>query len=290
MSLNLIDVSGVIHRYFHIFSTMRRPSDDAPIGAVYGCCQTFWRIAQQQPSHVAAVYDGKNSRASRQAIFPDYKAHRPPLHPDIVSQFDMVRDAARAFGFPVLEHDGIEADDMIATCVRLAKDSEMEVVITTSDKDLAQLVDDNVSMFCPVAKEMRRPRDVEAKWGVKPENMIDLLALMGDESDGIPGVPKIGIKTAAQLIQTYGDVEAVLANAHLVTQAARRTSLQENAWLARVSKRLVALNDRIDTPIAIDNLAYAEPPMDSISAFLETLELGGLLREMQDEQVAAHAH
>jgi DNA polymerase-1 len=280
MTLHLIDASGIIHRTFHGLPPMARPSDNLPVGAVHGCCNAFWKLACQQPTEVGIVYDGKGGSQARKAMFPDYKAQRKPVHPDLAIQMPLARRAAEAFGFQVLEQEGVEADDLIATWTRTAVEAGHDVVIMSSDKDLMQLVSDRVTMFDPLKNAVIDRAAVERRWGVGPERMTDLLALMGDASDNIPGVPKIGEKTAASLINQYGNIEQILERVDEITKPVVQGTLRSNGWLARLSKKLVALDDNVPITPGV-SLTYPGLNPGTVLDFMNEMEFVTLTAEIE---------
>ena len=203
----------------------------------------------ERPSHMVAVFD-KGSKSFRNDLYADYKANRPPAPEDLIPQFPLVRDAADAFGLPVVEKENFEADDIIATIARSAAADGARVVILSSDKDLMQLVDERISLLDPMKGKDISFEQVMEKFGVGPSRVIDVQALAGDSVDNVPGVPGIGIKTAAQLINDFGDLEQLLARADEIKQPKRRQSLIDHADAARISKKLVTLRD--DVPLDLD--------------------------------------
>ena len=263
----LVDGSGYIFRAFHGLPPMTR-ADGTPVNAVYGFCNMLAKLIEDSGSrHFAVVFDTAR-RSFRNEIYESYKANRPPPPDDLVPQFALIREATRAFNVPCVEMEGFEADDLIATFARMASAEGREVVIVSSDKDLMQLVDDRISMLDPV-KNRRIGRDeVVARFGVGPENVIDVQSLAGDSTDNVPGVPGIGVKTAAELIETYGDLETLLARAGEIKQPKRRENLIDHADLARVSRELVTL--RVDAPVGwtIDDLTLGEPEPEILLGFL----------------------
>ena len=271
----LVDGSGFIFRAYHAMPPLTR-SDGTPTGAVAGFCNMLDKLIESARddgvvSHLAVVFDSARE-TFRNEIYPDYKAHRPPPPEDLVPQFEIIREATRAFNVPALEMAGYEADDVIATLVRRARAVGAEVVIVSSDKDLMQLVGDGVTMFDPIRERSIGVAEVEEKFGVGPDRVVDVQALAGDSSDNVPGVPGIGVKTAAQLIAKYGDLESLLARAEEIEQPKRRETLLANADLARVSRELVRLRD--DVPLAedLDDLGLHPPDVEALLAFLEDQE------------------
>jgi len=285
MRLYLVDGSGFIFRAFHALPPLTRKTDGLPIGAVSGFCNMLWKLLVDMksqadaPTHLAVVFD-HSEKTFRSALYPQYKAHRPPPPEDLVPQFPLVRDATRAFGVHALELPGYEADDLIAAYACKVRDLGGEVMIVSSDKDLMQLVGDRVSML-DTMKNVKIGRDqVFEKFGVGPEKVVEVQALCGDSVDNVPGAPGIGIKTAALLINEYGDLETLLARAGEIKQDKRRQTLIDFADQIRLSRQLVQLDCDTPLPSPLDDLAVAEPDPAVLSAFLEEMELRTLGRRV----------
>ncbi len=271
--LYLIDGSGYIFRAYHaIRGDMTRP-DGTPVKAVYGFSQMLMKLLLdlndgERPSHLACIFDAGRT-SFRNDIYPDYKAHRPPAPEDLVPQFPIIREACEAFGVPQLEMEGYEADDIIATYTRAARHKGWQVTIVSSDKDLMQLVDTGTTLF-DTMKNVRRGIDgVMEKFGVGPNRVIDVQALAGDSVDNVPGVPGIGIKTAAQLINEYGDLDGLLDRAEDIPQPKRRQTLIDNAEMARVSRDLVTLKTDVPVPVDLDAFTRREPDADALGKFID---------------------
>jgi DNA polymerase-1 len=284
--LYLVDASGFIFRAFHALPPLTRKSDGLPMGAVSGFCNMLWKVledlkAGERPTHFACIFDA-GAITFRNELYDKYKAQRPPPPEDLIPQFPLVREAAIAFGTPALELAGFEADDLIATYARQAEAKGARVSIVSADKDLMQLVTDKICMLDTVKDKKICKPEVFEKFGVAPDRVIDVQALCGDSVDNVPGVPGIGIKTAAQLIQEYGDLETLLARAGEIKQPKRRETLQVNADLARISKVLVTLKD--DTPITVplEDLGVTDPEPGPLLAFLDKMELRTLTRRVTE--------
>ncbi|VAV96760.1 DNA polymerase I, partial [hydrothermal vent metagenome] len=230
--------------------------------------------------HFAVIFDAKG-KTFRNEIYHQYKAHRPPAPEDLVPQFPLVRDATRAFGLPAIEEPGFEADDLIATYAHEAEKCGATVTIISSDKDLMQLVTDKTNMLDPMKNTLIDAEGVRAKFGVGPNRVIDVQALAGDSADNVPGVPGIGVKTAAALVEEFGDLEGILANAHTIKQNKRRENLIEFADLARVSMELVTLRKDTPMPEPLDALGYCDAQSDVLLAFLQEMEFSTLSRRVQ---------
>ncbi|MFN3574836.1 MAG: DNA polymerase I [Phenylobacterium sp.] len=289
--LYLVDGSGYIFRAYHALPPLTRKSDGLPIGAVSGFCNMLWKLlvdmrAQADaPTHLAVVFD-HSEKTFRNDLYDQYKAHRPPPPEDLIPQFPLVREATRAFGVPCLELPGYEADDLIAAYACKVRDAGGEVTIISSDKDLMQLVGDSVFML-DTMKNLRIGREqVIEKFGVPPEKVVDVQALCGDSVDNVPGAPGIGIKTAAQLINEYGDLDTLLARAEEIKQPKRRQTLIDFADQIRLSRELVRLDCNTPLPSPVDELAVTEPDRTSLVAFLEEMEFRTLARRVGQGEAA----
>ncbi|WP_082012279.1 DNA polymerase I [Belnapia sp. F-4-1] len=265
--LVLVDGSGYIFRAYHALPPMTRP-DGTPVNAVFGFTQMLSSfLAEHRGSHLAVVFDASRS-TFRNEIFPNYKAHRPEPPEELVPQFALIREATEAFGVAQVEAPGFEADDLIAAYARAFHEAGGEVTIVSSDKDLMQLVRPGVQMLDPIKRKPIREAEVVEKFGVPPGKVIEVQALIGDPVDNVPGVPKIGPKTAAELILAYGDLESVLANTAQIKQPMRRQNLEQYAEQARLSKRLVTLDDQAPLTVPIEALAVRPPEPAALSKFL----------------------
>jgi len=273
----LVDGSGYIFRAYHALPPMNRP-DGTPVNAVYGFCNMITKFLLERPEidHIAVIHDAKE-RTFRNDIYPQYKAHRPELPEALIPQFPLLREATKVFGLPCIELDGYEADDLIATYARLAVAAGADVTIVSSDKDLMQLVNDRVSMYDPIKLRTLGRDAVVEKFGVGPEKVIDVQALAGDSTDNVPGVPGIGVKTAAQLITEYGDLDALLARAGEIKQPKRREALQANAELARISRLLVTLKDDVPIMEQPDSFDKKLPDLGKLMPWLERQGFRSLL-------------
>ena len=282
----LIDGSGFIFRAFHALPPMTRKSDGLPVGAVHGFCQMLLKLLQDgkdsdKPTHVAVILDAGRV-TFRNEIFAEYKAHRPPAPEELVPQFPLIRDAVEAFNVACIEQDGFEADDIIATYARHAVEAGGDVTIISSDKDLMQLIRPGIRMLDTMKNKRIGPHEVFEKFGVPPEKVVDVQSLAGDASDNVPGVPGIGIKTAAELINEYGDLDTLLARAGEIKQPKRREKLIENAEMARISRQLVTLKQ--DVPVELPLAASAVQEMNSgqALAFLQKMEFNTLTKRVAE--------
>ncbi|HYM30362.1 MAG TPA: DNA polymerase I [Candidatus Cybelea sp.] len=271
----LVDGSGFIFRAYHALPPLTR-KDGTPVGAVLGFCNMLWKLiedaqADGSSTHLAVIFDA-GRHTFRNKIYPEYKAHRPEAPEDLVPQFALVRDATRAFGVPAIEADGFEADDVIATYASQGRKSGHEVVIVSSDKDLMQLVGGGVGMLDPIKLRTIGPAEVMEKFGVGPEKVVDVQSLAGDSTDNVPGVPGIGVKTAAQLINEYGDLDTLLKRAGEIKQPKRREALLENADKARISRELVRLRHDVPLKEKLDDFTLQLPDPAQIDAFLAEMQ------------------
>ncbi len=282
--LHLIDGSAYIFRAYHALPPLTRKSDGLPVGAVAGFCNILFRYLEgnksgDAPTHVAVIFD-HSSKTFRNDIYPAYKANRPELPEDLRPQFPLTRDATRAFNIACIETEGFEADDIIATLSCRARDAGGSVTIISSDKDLMQLVGDGVEMFDPMKNKRIGPDEVFEKFGVAPNRVVDVQSLAGDSVDNVPGAPGIGIKTAALLIQEFGDLETLLARASEIPQPKRREALLDNADLIRISKRLVALDCAMPIDVTLDSLEVTHPDAETLLGFLNLMEFRTLTQRV----------
>jgi DNA polymerase-1 len=286
--LILVDGSGYIFRAFHALPPMTRP-DGVHVNAVYGFTQMLSQfLTKHAASHIAVVFD--TARITfRNEIYPDYKAHRPEPPPELVPQFALIREATEALGVCKVEQPGYEADDMIAAYARAFVAEGGTVAIVSSDKDLMQLIGPGVEMLDPIKQKPIREPEVLEKFGVTPDKVVEVQALAGDSTDNVPGVPGIGIKTAAQLIAEYGDLETLLANTAKIKQPKRREALEQNAEKARISKRLVQLDADAPMPIPMDQLLARAPQPATLEKFLRENGFRSLLARLGFGEGAATA-
>lgn len=265
--LLLIDGSGYIFRAFHALPPMTRP-DGVPVNAVFGFTKMLLKLIDDlQPHSVAVIFDAGRV-TFRNEIYDAYKANRTDPPEELVPQFALVRDAAHAMSLPVIEMPGFEADDVIATYAKLAKAQGRKSIIVSSDKDLMQLVNDDVEMLDPMKQRRIGADEVFEKFGVAPNRVIDVQSLAGDSTDNVPGVPGIGIKTAADLITQFGDLDALLAGAETIKQPKRRQNLIEHAEMARISRQLVTLANDVDVPMAVDALVTPVRDQERLVSFV----------------------
>ena len=280
--LTLIDGSGYIFRAYHALPPLTR-SDGTPVGAVRGFVTMLLKLLDDlDDGHTAVIFDAGRI-TFRNEIYDQYKAQRPDPPEDLVPQFSLIRDATKAFSLPCIEQKGFEADDLIATYARQAKAAGKEVLIVSADKDLMQLVEPGIAMLDPMKNRSIGPDQVMEKFGVTPDKVIDVQALAGDSVDNVPGVPGIGVKTAAQLINDYGDLETLLSRAEEIKQPKRRENLIEHADMARVSKQLVTLKDDVPVEVPLEELTYEGPDGESLLAFVKEQEFKTLAVKIAQE-------
>jgi DNA polymerase-1 len=282
----LVDGSGYIFRAYHALPPLTRKSDGLQVNAVLGFCNMLWKLLrdmkpEDKPTHLAVVFD-KSERTFRTEMYADYKANRDAPPDDLIPQFPLVREAVHAFDIPCLEQAGFEADDLIATYARLACEAKATCTIVSSDKDLMQLVNDCVTMYDTMKDKKIGRAEVIEKFGVPPEKVIEVQSLIGDSTDNVPGVPGIGVKTAAQLIGEYGDLETLLKRAAEIKQEKRRQSLIEHAEAARLSKKLVTLDQNVKLDVPVGDLAVHDPDYKRLIAFLKAMEFNTLTRRIAE--------
>ncbi|MGR4000845.1 MAG: hypothetical protein OD811_03515 [Alphaproteobacteria bacterium] len=289
-TLWLVDGSGYIFRAFYAIPT-RLTANQIPVNAVFGFTNMLLKLEQKLgPRDSLAVIFDAGRTTFRNEIYPQYKANRDAPPPELVPQFALTHEATQALGFAAVMQDGFEADDIIASYARQARSEEQEVIIVSSDKDLMQLVRPGVSLWEPMKEKTIGAEEVREKFGVPPEQVIDVQALAGDSSDNVPGVPGIGIKTAAQLIGEYGDLESLLTKADRIKQPKRRESLQTYAEQARISRQLVTLRDDVETPLPLAELSNRNRDPQRLRDFLQKYEFRSLLARLEREgQLGADA-
>jgi len=276
----LIDGSGFIFRAYHALPPLTNPNG-VPVNAVMGFTNMLVKlISDMEIQNIAVIFDAARKNF-RYDIFPEYKANRSETPEDLIPQFPLIRKATEAFSIPSIEKEGYEADDIIASYVKLAEKTGQHITIVSSDKDLMQLLGPNVSLFDPMKYKYMGEPEVLEKFGVTPDKVVDVQALAGDSSDNIPGVPGIGLKTAAQLINEYGDLETLLARASEIKQNKRRESLIEFADKARISKQLVQLATDVKLCVKLEDIKITTPNREKLFAFLEEQGFKSILSRME---------
>jgi DNA polymerase-1 len=286
----LIDGSGFIFRAYYALPPLTRKSDGLPVGAVSGFCNMLYKFVEEarnlekidRPTHLVVVFDSARKNF-RNDIYKDYKANRENTPEDLIPQFDLIRKAVEAFNIPSIEMLNYEADDLIATFKEQASKKKIKVTIVSSDKDLMQLVDENTFMFDSMKDKFIDKEQVKEKFGVYPDKVIDIQSLAGDSSDNVPGVPGIGIKTAAELINEYGNLDNLLKNASNIKQPKRRQTLLDNKENALISKKLVTLKKDVPIEYSIDD--FLLKPIDSkkILTFLKDMEFSRLYKKLEND-------
>ena len=282
----MIDASAYIFRAYHALPPLTRKSDGLPVGAVQGYCNMLWKLLQDMkgeggPTHLVAIFD-HSEKTFRNAMYDLYKANRSAPPEDLIPQFPLVREATAAFGVACLELPGYEADDLIATYACRARDAGGEAVIVSSDKDLMQLIGGGVVMWDPMKERRLAEEAVFEKFGVTPDKVIDLQALIGDSVDNVPGAPGIGPKTAAQLLDEYGDLDTLLARAGEIKQPKRRETLINFRDQILLSRQLVTLACDAPAPEPIDDFVVRHPDPEVLGAFLDQMEFRSLRSRVGD--------
>ena len=276
----LIDGSGFLFRAFHALPPMTR-DDGTPVNAVFGFTKMVMKLIDETDADYIAVIFDRARKTFRSEIYADYKANRPPPPDELIPQFQLVRDATEAMNVPAIDMDGFEADDLIATYARQAAEAGAEVTIVSSDKDLMQLVTDKITMFDAMKNRVIGHEQVVEKFGVGPDRVVDVQSLAGDSTDNVPGVQGIGVKTAAQLINEYGDLNSLLANAGEIKQPKRREKLIEQADMARISRELVRLDDNVPVTHDWESFKVKAPDPDVLLPFLKQQNFRSLVSTMQ---------
>ena len=283
----LVDGSGYIFRAYYALPPLSRKSDGLPTGAVIGFCNMLFKLledsrsddSKQKPTHFAVIFDSARKNF-RNEIYKDYKANRSEAPDDLAPQFDYIRKAVKAFNLPSIEQINYEADDLLATYAQQIIDLGAKVTIISSDKDLMQLVSKDVRLYDPMKSKVIGKKEVEEKFGVKPEQVIDVQSLAGDSSDNIPGVPGIGIKTAAELIKKYKNLDNLLNKAGEIPQKKRRETLIENKKSALLSKKLVTLKSDVPVKEKLESFLIKDVEKDKLYDFLREMEFNRLLSQV----------
>ena len=280
----LIDGSGYIFRAYYALPPLTRKSDGLPTGAVSGFCSMLFKLLEdsksssnkQKPTHFAVIFDSAR-KTFRNEIYKDYKSNRTEAPDDLAPQFDYIRKSVQAFNLPSVELINYEADDLIATYVDQILKRGAKATIVSSDKDLMQLFRKNVRIFDPMKNKFISEDDIEKKFGVDSSKVIDVQALAGDSSDNVPGVPGIGVKTAAELINKYGTLEKLLKSTKEIKQNKRRETLSENKDKAILSKKLVTLKSDAPVDKALNDFKLKDIDKDKLYKFLREMEFNRLL-------------
>jgi DNA polymerase-1 len=283
----LIDGSGYIFRAYYALPPLSRKSDGLPTGAVSGFCSMLFKLLEDvkkgegkfKPTHFAVIFDSARKNF-RNDIFKEYKANRAEAPDDLVPQFEYIRKAVEAFSLPSIEMQNYEADDLIATYTKKALERGDTVTIVSSDKDLMQLLQKGVRLYDPIKNKELGEKEVFDKFGVKPEQVIDVQSLAGDSTDNIPGVPGIGVKTAAELINKYKNLDNLLKNAHQIKQNKRRQTLEENKDKALISRELVRLKNDINLNDDLSSFILKDLDKNKLYEFLREMEFNRLLSQV----------
>ena len=280
----LVDGSGYIFRAYHALPPLYRKKDGVPTGAVLGFINMINKLIENhfndgRATHLAIIFD-KGSKTFRNEIYKEYKANRGETPEDLIPQFQLIKDATKVFNISMVEEEGFEADDIIASYSKLASSKGFDVKIISSDKDLMQLVAPGISMLDPMKNKQIEEKEVFEKFGVEPNRVIDVQSLAGDSSDNIPGVPGIGIKTAAELINKYGDLDTLLEKADQIKQPKRREKLIEYSQSAILSRKLVTLKTDVDINIPLEKFQYSLPNYEIVLEFLKEMEFNSLFNRL----------
>lgn len=279
MKLYLVDGYGFVFRAFHSMPPLSR-ADGLPIGAVYGFTNMLFKFLANHEADMLAVVLDAGQKTFRHDIFPEYKSNRPEAPQELILQFPIIRDVVEAFNVKVLEKPGFEADDLIATYAKLAKSQGIEVKIVSSDKDLMQLIEEGISMYDAMKDKNIADAEVIAKFGVRPNQVLDILSLIGDSSDHIPGVKGIGIKTAAELINEFGSLDGIYQNLDKIKQERRRQMLIEGKEKAYLSKKLILLDEKVELDVSLDDLKVKELDKTKLADFLAQQGFKNLLAKI----------
>ena len=282
----LVDGSGYIFRAYYALPPLSRKSDGLPTGAVSGFCSMIFKLLEDaraddsvnKPTHFAVIFDSAKKNF-RNEIYKDYKANRSEAPEDLAPQFEYIRKSVKAFNLPSIELLNYEADDLIATYSKQIIEAGGKVTIISSDKDLMQLVSKKVRLYDPMKSKVLNEKDVEEKFGVKPEQVIDVQALAGDPSDNVPGVPGIGIKTASELIRKYKTLENLLKKSNEIPQKKRRETLLLNKDKAILSKKLVTLKSDVPVKENVKSFLLKDIEKDKLYDFLRDMEFNRLLSQ-----------
>ncbi|MEK7231522.1 MAG: DNA polymerase I [Pseudomonadota bacterium] len=280
-TLLLVDGSSYLYRAFHAMPDLRNRKDE-PTGAIYGVLNMLRRLHREVAAdYSACIFDAKG-KTFREDAYPEYKANRPPMPDDLVRQIEPLKDAIRAMGWPLLVVDGVEADDVIGTLAREAQSRGVRTVISTGDKDIAQLVNPRVTLVNTLSNETLDETGVEKKFGVKPERMVDYLALIGDAVDNVPGVPKVGPKTAVKWLAQYGTLDEVIAHAGEISGVVGENLMKSLGWLPQ-ARALLTIKCDVALPVTLDDLAHVQPDTAKLGELFQRFEFKTWRRELEEK-------
>ena len=280
--LVLVDGSSYLYRAFHALPPLTT-SKGEPTGAIHGVLNMLQKLIRDyEPEHIAVVFDA-GGKTFRDEMFEEYKANRPPMPDELRSQIDPILEAVRAMGLPLLQTPGVEADDVIGTLAHWADQEKMPTIISTGDKDMAQLVNDNISLVNTMTGKSMDRNGVKEKFDVYPEQIVDFLALTGDSSDNIPGVPKVGPKTAAKWLNEYETLDNIVANADQIKGKVGE-SLRENLEQLELSRKLATIRCDLELVQSVQDLTPAKPDIDGLRKLYQRLEMNSLLRKLPETE------
>ncbi|UJP02901.1 MAG: DNA polymerase I [Nitrosomonas sp.] len=286
-TLLLVDGSSYLYRAFHALPDLRNHNNE-PTGAIHGVLNMLRRLHKDyQADYSACVFDAKG-KTFRDELYPDYKAHRPPMPPDLAAQIEPLHACIRAMGWPMLIVDGVEADDVIGTLAKQAAAAGMRCIISTGDKDIAQLVNAQVTLVNTMSNEVLDAANVQAKFGVPPDRMLDYLMLVGDTSDNVPGVQKVGPKTAVKWLAQYGSLENLIAHAGEIKGAVGDNLRQALAWFD-TSRQLITIKCDVDLPVSITDLAPQPQDTERLALLYEQLDMKSSLRELRQQMIESQS-
>ena len=285
-TLVLVDGSSYLYRAFHALPPLTTATG-IPTGAVHGVLNMLNKLVREQDSERVAVVFDAPGKTFRDELYADYKANRPPMPDELRSQIAPILNAIEAMGLPLLQIDGVEADDVIGTLCQQARTADMDVLVSTGDKDMTQLVEDGITLVNTMTDTIMDRAAVKDRFGVYPEQIVDYLALVGDSSDNIPGVPKVGPKTASKWLGEYGTVDALIEHADEIKGKVGE-SLRDNIEQLRLSQRLATIRRDLDLPVPLTSLVRGQPDRGALTSLYEELELRALLRQLGDTEPAAN--
>lgn len=281
--LILVDGYNFFFRAYFAIKSMKRKSDGMAVNGIYGFTRMLINLTIDiKSTHIAVIFD-TGGKTFRHEIFTDYKANRPPVPDDMKPQFPIIREATDALNIKSIEKEGFEADDIIATLAKKAESEGFEVWIVSGDKDLMQLVNENIFLYDTKEAKKIGVKEVEEKWGVEPKQILDVLSLMGDSSDNVPGVPGIGEKTAVDLVKNYGNIKNLIENVDSIKQEKRRKAIKDNIDKLLLSNKLITLNNNVDLGYEIDDLRFKNFNPGKFIDFLHKMEFNSIAKEIEKQ-------